>query len=459
MDVLLDLLEPIFQGLADPRNPDVCSACAVRVHNHFMTDIKVFARFLSRHHHTLLSRIMAFLIVERSSVLPLVAELHASFRRCPRRRDPQHVAISEEYHFDLASPIHSHSVISALCPLVSTSIVLTPDALMKRKFGRRFWPTGMDDLLPGGVDGPAGLLFHFTTLGDSQVFGIFVQTFILCRSRIYPHVMVDPVRSTFVSALCSHLSSYTDDLLDPNVNLRFPAVQIQWLTLLLNSIRQLGNSEWPRWRSLFSGHERQVIASIRCVERLSIDPNAKHILRDFALEMYRSLGIHCLCGIPLHLAEHVYQRYRAIGGPFGYFKGLLHGLSARTICSGPQCPKQPHEDSGRLFRCGRCMLFRYCSRQCQKDHWRHAAYPHKAVCHLLRDVKEVTALCTTATEFEAACGPLGIQQQGLVPISANVTQVSNERAAQELHRFSITDREELRQYLGMLCHPNTACPF
>ncbi|EJD50252.1 hypothetical protein AURDEDRAFT_160787 [Auricularia subglabra TFB-10046 SS5] len=437
MDILLDLIEPIFQGLADPRNPDVCSACAVRVHNHFRTDVKVFARFLRRHHHALLSRIMAFLIIERSSVLPLIAEFHAAFRRCPRRGDPEHVAISEEYHFNLASPIHLRCVISALCLLVSTSIVLTPRALMKRKFRRRLWPTGVDDLLPGGVDGLAGLVFHFAVLGDAQLFGTFVQTFILCRSTFYPQVMVDPVRSTFVSALCSHLTSYAEDLRNPNTDSHFQTVQIQWLTLLMTSIRQLGNSEWPEWRSVFSGHERQVIASIRCVERSRVDGSTKRILRDFALAMYRSLGIDCLCGIPLHLAEYAYQKHRAVGGPFGYFMGLIHGLAARTVCSGPECPKQPHEDSGHLHRCGRCMLLRYCSRQCQQDHWRHAAYPHKAVCHLLREINEVTALCTTASEFEAACDSHGIQQQSLVPISANLTEVSNERAAQGVSQLLI----------------------
>ncbi|EJD47462.1 hypothetical protein AURDEDRAFT_163332 [Auricularia subglabra TFB-10046 SS5] len=64
----------------------------------------------------------------------------------------------------------------------------------------------------------------------------------------------------------------------------------------------------------------------------------------------------------------------------------LHRLLLSTFvserCSSPHCGLTAQELRRRPQRCGSCMVFRYCSRECQKSHWS----THKKACWSIRDV-------------------------------------------------------------------------
>ena len=67
---------------------------------------------------------------------------------------------------------------------------------------------------------------------------------------------------------------------------------------------------------------------------------------------------------------------------------LLYALPARTArkCARRDCPKteplEPPEDTAQRFAaCAKCQTARYCSRECQRVHWRTGG--HKARCKTL----------------------------------------------------------------------------
>ena len=62
--------------------------------------------------------------------------------------------------------------------------------------------------------------------------------------------------------------------------------------------------------------------------------------------------------------------------PFEVISDLNYFASYRVFCSSLRCSRSARKD-GVLPHCSRCMLARYCSRQCQKDHWKNG---HKENC-------------------------------------------------------------------------------
>ena len=67
----------------------------------------------------------------------------------------------------------------------------------------------------------------------------------------------------------------------------------------------------------------------------------------------------------------------------------VKGITKMSLCYNPQCTAPYGKvDRSKIMCCGRCQSATYCSRQCQKSHWR----AHKASCNSYADVK---------AEFEA----------------------------------------------------------
>lgn len=66
-------------------------------------------------------------------------------------------------------------------------------------------------------------------------------------------------------------------------------------------------------------------------------------------------------------------------------RALYKMYSVRT-CYGPSCGKGLHQTSdGRpLQLCARCKFTQYCSKECQRADWKHATWPHKEFCPVLR---------------------------------------------------------------------------
>eukprot|EP00058_Branchiostoma_floridae_P000523 XP_002586011.1 hypothetical protein BRAFLDRAFT_110210 [Branchiostoma floridae] len=85
---------------------------------------------------------------------------------------------------------------------------------------------------------------------------------------------------------------------------------------------------------------------------------------------------------PLHAAAYN-GRLRKSGGNIDSDEGFKLIQEARKIkllrCCNPKCGKPGKRSTGTLKLCGRCKLTRYCSRDCQIQHW---SVGHKKCCGL-----------------------------------------------------------------------------
>ncbi|EJD37141.1 hypothetical protein AURDEDRAFT_129636 [Auricularia subglabra TFB-10046 SS5] len=56
---------------------------------------------------------------------------------------------------------------------------------------------------------------------------------------------------------------------------------------------------------------------------------------------------------------------------------------ARPGCENSELAVEGEDGPRRFKQCGRCKTVRYCSRACQRAHWRHEAPPHRDVCPVI----------------------------------------------------------------------------
>jgi hypothetical protein len=67
----------------------------------------------------------------------------------------------------------------------------------------------------------------------------------------------------------------------------------------------------------------------------------------------------------------------------------LCSFAVPCICNNPQCknangPSELQLVGGRSAVCGGCLTAHYCSRECQRAHWKQKEHPHKPVCEALK---------------------------------------------------------------------------
>ncbi|XP_078601026.1 uncharacterized protein LOC144876023 isoform X2 [Branchiostoma floridae x Branchiostoma japonicum] len=84
---------------------------------------------------------------------------------------------------------------------------------------------------------------------------------------------------------------------------------------------------------------------------------------------------------PDFLDGFVVKKLRSLGGNPDSDEGFQLVKEARKTkllrCCNPKCGKPGYRSTGTLKLCGRCKLTRYCSRDCQKQHW---SVGHKKCC-------------------------------------------------------------------------------
>ena len=85
-------------------------------------------------------------------------------------------------------------------------------------------------------------------------------------------------------------------------------------------------------------------------------------------------------------------------------------------CWAPGCLQSPSDHHRSFRRCSRCKTVAYCSPECQRSSYRHALYPHSAVCRLIGDVAEVCGIPSRLSEEDAI--NLLSRAQALVPVEA-----------------------------------------
>jgi len=84
----------------------------------------------------------------------------------------------------------------------------------------------------------------------------------------------------------------------------------------------------------------------------------------------------------LHTEEDAYTR----------FYGIASLLSRESKCWARGCQRYGGEESLKLMRCARCRAVQYCSKECQRLHWKSTVLPHKADCAMLARIQDISIL-------------------------------------------------------------------
>jgi len=105
--------------------------------------------------------------------------------------------------------------------------------------------------------------------------------------------------------------------------------------------------------------------------------------------------------------EDVYTRFYDIASP----------RSRDSKCWARDCQRYGQIESVKLMRCARCRVVQYCSRECQRSHWKSVILPHKVVCAALARIQDISPFASgdyDAHAFSLACRNAGIQIEDLL---------------------------------------------
>ena len=148
---------------------------------------------------------------------------------------------------------------------------------------------------------------------------------------------------------------------------------------------------------------------------------------DTAREAWRSAlvssPLHMLCGTLLYVNEAKcdLEKNGNIRQPFDVIGAMNHGAYYGVFCSSLKCSVMAWRD-GVLPHCSRCMLARYCSRECQKYHWKHG---HQKNCWKKGRWVSSIPTCTLIARFmRPTWGPSGADRIQVGPMLAPWTLLS-----------------------------------
>lgn len=104
--------------------------------------------------------------------------------------------------------------------------------------------------------------------------------------------------------------------------------------------------------------------------------------------------------LPAREQQRLVETYKERGKSYQQlYDALVTARHGRT-CAAPGCGRHEHEVGKCLHRCAVCGVVRYCSRECQKLHWKAERRPHRAVCSVIARLS--TLLDGAIDDFAAA---------------------------------------------------------
>jgi len=111
------------------------------------------------------------------------------------------------------------------------------------------------------------------------------------------------------------------------------------------------------------------------------------------------------------------RRLRSGQDPYTRFYSVAIASSRESRCWARGCYRYGEQGTSKLMRCSKCRAFQYCSRECQRAHWKDEIRPHKAVCATLTRINGVYPFYTGELDeqaFSVACRSAGIQVEELL---------------------------------------------
>ncbi|EJD49424.1 hypothetical protein AURDEDRAFT_182952 [Auricularia subglabra TFB-10046 SS5] len=394
------LARRLSDGLVDPNRPAICPICADVDFGEFLNrnvrDATV--RSLRKNHHEFLKRIMVFLTTPQTAARDRNIKQH--MRRCPNRGDLEHELITD-WEFG-----HAGYLAAFLCDVVGPCLLYSR-GLTTQRFGTNLWPTSPKDLMPFGPAQTFKCLMHWLATEDSaNIASTLTGVMAYVRRDFMAELESPSIREEFVSAICHQLETAAAEEIDLDGDEwdgpgdRRPAYRISCLGILLQLIATGPGSQADSLPALVRGFESKFLDALLCARDASPPGLTKEQLRLFASTIYEAQGTP-LRRMPADIREYTLDSLEAQDNPYRRLFNQIFTLRNNIGCATPGCTVHPQDvPGGKLQRCGACKLVQYCSRECQKRHWKAAEYPHKRVCVQLKDLQVDVPLGTRIESYD-----------------------------------------------------------
>ena len=187
--------------------------------------------------------------------------------------------------------------------------------------------------------------------------------------------------------------------------------------------------EIARAERLFSTQTTKMIRSVRIALRMNTrGPTLSPLEKEEILSLKASVR-------DFGSGEDAYTR----------FYNIASISSRQNKCWARGCQRYGELDALKLMRCARCRAVQYCSRDCQRLHWKDDKRPHKAVCETLFRIQNVSSFTTGNPDpraFSIACRNAGIQLEELMRpyyhfLSIEIGGISDDEGVNSTSLFSV----------------------
>lgn len=310
----------------------------------------------------------------------------------------------------------------------------------KQSFNRNgLWPTSDTDILPRGPAASClGLLAWFSVLRDCMVYTALAELVLLCPALMETIVETDPLRFGFLGIIARHLDlAVAEHARCPersdDEDSQAPLSLLRYLAILMEAVTaRSGPQGTHSFGRLIAGVEEPLLASVMRASDVVRDAETKQHLYNFVL------SIHVVRrtnpgDMPPPVSQWLFAWVAQVGGTSEAVYDLLRQVSARRVCAATGCGRPEHALETRLLVCSQCRVLRYCSRACQKAHWKSGKTPHKEACPLISQLLDAVDLKLERAEFADACRAAEIPHEAIARIYESL-KGERERMDNLLHR-------------------------
>lgn len=387
----------ILEGLAHPDGPSCCPDCAFVVLLDHIPDVTGPERLsVDPTLHHIFTSMMRFLTTSGRTAFNLLLR-----HRCPAHRSAG--LLPAEHVLECLQTVSCQLLVLCLTTR-ETTLRFKSTTLNAIDDGQRPWPYKHWQLFPYGVHETVRTLVQLCTAHVTSAPHVLAAIIYRCRYLVYAEILDQ--RAEIIHAIYDTL----------HLLLRSPAPRLP-----------------GRFAFYFVLSAQPVVALLRfaCTGYRSCECDLKRFTQGFEQLLYsvllesfplicrecpaelpfmKRIAVHChdvlrLPEIPTTLCEEI-RWYRT--DPRDVYRSLVkhfHLLRQVSSCVYEACRSHVHDGrSAHAFgTCNGCKMVHYCSRACQKAHWRHEAWPHKAVCGILRQVAEAQERTQNLADLVTRC--------------------------------------------------------
>ena len=290
------------------------------------------------------------------------------------------------------------------------------------------WPSHVYELFPAGSSDEKvvdGLLHHSLRFRNRAAATTLMMYLSLARPLVWPHLMSSALKPNFISLLTGLLRGDLSATVTSRPSGQPGAIilrtsRLQTLDFDPAAMRALGIAfvmsstsgidADPSSAFMFAaGYERSVFDALQYViehhDFGTQDQRSKSQKRELDILCDRTLVLHeelKKCHDVAALLPQVKRYYNRRRHQIGAFPNLFHqamrcvNAAAHRICGFFECGKHINDMDNPMQVCGRCMIIRYCSRDCQRRGWKDGPrsvvpwvgegiiHTHRDVCTLLQ---------------------------------------------------------------------------